>query len=86
MSIIDFKTGKNEESADSLQLFIYYYLLSRLQNTPIRDAYYLYLNNTAKESELVKYNIDDIKIDEKYYIDKLLSVANNILDCKKDNL
>ena len=41
--IIDFKTSKSEEEADSLQLPIYYLLASRTQKRPVSAASYWYL-------------------------------------------
>src|SRR3989344_4402866 len=42
--IIDFKTGKNEESQDSLQLKIYYLLASHTQERPVAKLSYWYLD------------------------------------------
>lgn len=41
--IIDFKTSKSEEAADSLQLPIYYLLATRTQKRPVTSASYWYL-------------------------------------------
>jgi ATP-dependent helicase/DNAse subunit B len=42
--IIDFKTGKREESADSLQLPIYHLLVTNCQKRPVTKASYWYLD------------------------------------------
>ncbi len=42
--VIDFKTGKNDESDDSLQLPIYLLLLSELQKRKVSGAAYWYLD------------------------------------------
>lgn len=42
--IIDFKTGKKEEHPDSLQLPIYYLLVSTCQKRPVNRASYWYLH------------------------------------------
>jgi hypothetical protein len=42
--ILDFKTGKNEEGADSLQMPIYLLLLDRLQKRTVSGASYWYLD------------------------------------------
>ena len=42
--ILDFKTGKNEEKEDSLQMPIYLLLLDRLQKRKISGASYWYLD------------------------------------------
>lgn len=41
--IVDFKTGKNEEAPDSLQLPIYLLLVSECQSRPVAKASYWYL-------------------------------------------
>jgi ATP-dependent helicase/DNAse subunit B len=43
IKILDFKTGKREESEDSLQLPIYLLLLNELQKRPVTGAAYWYL-------------------------------------------
>ncbi len=45
VEIIDFKTGKNEESEDSLQFPIYYLLAKNLQKREIEKAKYWYLDS-----------------------------------------
>jgi ATP-dependent helicase/DNAse subunit B len=50
--IIDFKTGKNEESEDSLQLHIYLLLATNLQKRKIEKASYWYLNSSKKPTEV----------------------------------
>jgi hypothetical protein len=50
--ILDFKTGKNEESADSLQLPIYLLLLDRLQKRTVSGASYWYIDRDDKPLEV----------------------------------
>lgn len=52
--IIDFKTGKNEEDEDSLQLPIYALLVKNCQNRPVSKISYWYLesDNNPKEMQL----------------------------------
>jgi ATP-dependent helicase/DNAse subunit B len=50
--ILDFKTGKNEETADSLQLPIYLLLLDRLQKRTVSGASYWYLDRDDKPFEV----------------------------------
>ncbi len=69
--IIDFKTGKNEEGDDSLQLPIYLLLASNLQSRPVSKASYWYLD---KSDELVEKELPNI-VDSK---DKVLTVARRI--------
>ncbi|MDQ5957207.1 MAG: hypothetical protein QG614_182 [Patescibacteria group bacterium] len=48
LNVIDFKTGKNEEKEDSLQLPIYKLLLTNLQNKwKVNNGYYWYLDNDS---------------------------------------
>lgn len=69
--IIDFKTGKNEEKEDSLQLPIYNLLATNCQKRPVIKASYWYLN----------YNDDPIlknlpSLEESY--DRVLAIARQI--------
>jgi len=50
--ILDFKTGKNEENADSLQLPIYLLLLDRLQKRKVSGASYWYIDRDGKPFEV----------------------------------
>ncbi len=49
--IIDFKTGRHEEDADSLQLPIYYLLVSQCQPRPVTRASYWYLANDDEPAQ-----------------------------------
>lgn len=69
--IIDFKTGKNEENGESLQLPIYLLLASNLQSRAVTKASYWYLD---KSDELVEKELPNI-IDSK---EKVLTVARRI--------
>ncbi|MDP3888745.1 MAG: PD-(D/E)XK nuclease family protein [bacterium] len=57
--VIDFKTGKNEEREDSLQLPIYAVLASHILNTPMIRASYWYLD---KDDKIVPFNLPDLKV------------------------
>jgi ATP-dependent helicase/DNAse subunit B len=74
--IIDFKTGKNEEDADSLQLPIYLLLLGALQKRSVSGASYWYLekNDTPTEVELP----DAIEARE-----KVLALARLVKDARE---
>jgi ATP-dependent helicase/DNAse subunit B len=50
--IIDFKTGKFDEDADSLQLPIYYLLAKRTQTKPITGVSYWYLDRDDEPLDL----------------------------------
>lgn len=52
LHIIDFKTGKNEEEENSLQLPIYYLLVKNLQKRNIKKASYWYLDKDDKPIEV----------------------------------
>lgn len=69
--IIDFKTGKGEESEDSLQLPIYHLLASNLQKRPIGKVSYWHID---KSDHPVEVKLPDIK--ESY--EKVYSVAKRI--------
>lgn len=58
LRVIDFKTGKNEEKKDSLQLPIYMLLLTALQKRKISGAAYWYLD---KDNSPVDVPLPDIK-------------------------
>ncbi len=49
--IYDFKTGKNQESEESLQLPIYHLLVSNTQKRNVSGAYYWYLDNKSDPIE-----------------------------------
>lgn len=57
--ILDFKTGKNEEDSDSLQLPIYNLLLKNLQKRKVNGASYWYLDKDNKPIEVSLPDIDD---------------------------
>ena len=69
--IIDFKTGKNEENDESLQLPIYLLLATNTQSRPVTKASYWYLD---KSDDLVEKNLPNMA-DSK---DKVLTVARRI--------
>lgn len=69
--IIDFKTGKNEEGDDSLQLPIYLLLATNLQSRPVSRASYWYLEKSDNLTEKELPNLVDSK-------EKVLTVARRI--------
>ena len=71
VNILDFKTGKNEESYDSLQLPIYYLLARNLQKRKIGKLSYWYLdrNDEATQMQLP---------DEQEAFEKVYEVAKRI--------
>ena len=69
--IIDFKTGKREEKADSLQLPIYYLLAKNCQKRPVERISYWYID---RDNEPKTQNLPN----EKEAIDKLMKIALRI--------
>jgi len=61
--IVDFKTGKNEEKDDSIQLPIYAFLVSQLFKTDNIKASYWYLD---KNEEIVSFTLPDLKETAEY--------------------
>lgn len=57
--IIDFKTGKNEEPEDSLQLPIYYLLAVNTQNRKVEKASYWYLDSLPNPVEVKLPNLEE---------------------------
>lgn len=69
--VIDFKTGKNIEPDDSLQLPIYLLLATNLQSRPVTKASYWYLEQSDKLTPKELPNIVDSK-------EKVLTAARRI--------
>ena len=59
LHILDFKTGKNEENEDSLQLPIYALLLHALQKRKISGAGYWYLDMEDKPRDMTLPSINE---------------------------
>ena len=57
--IIDFKTGKHEESGESLQLPIYHLLVNRCQKRTVDRASYWYLDHEDTLTEKALPNLDE---------------------------
>ena len=69
--IIDFKTGKNEEDEDSLQLPIYYLLAKNLQKRNVSKLSYWYLDKGDSPVEMKLPNEDEA-------IEKVAKIAQRI--------
>jgi len=69
--ILDFKTGKNDEGEDSLQLPIYLLLLNALQKRKVSGASYWYLN---RDNEPIEMTLPDIDESRKKVLDVALKV------------
>lgn len=74
--IIDFKTGKNEERADSLQLPIYLLLATNTQKRKVSGASYWYLD---RDDGIVEKKLPDMK--ESY--EAVLTVAKKIKEARE---
>lgn len=69
--IIDFKTGKNEEDEDSLQLPIYALLVKNCQNRPVSKISYWYLESDNNPKEMTLPDLEKAK-------EKILDIAREI--------
>lgn len=76
ISIIDFKTGKNDEHKDSLQLPIYLLLATNTQKREVKSVYYWYLN---KDNKPVRQKLPDLK--DSY--EKVFEIAKRIKLARK---
>lgn len=76
--VIDFKTGRNEEKEDSLQLPIYHLLVKHCQRRKVAKASYWYLD---KESGLVEKTLPNLE--EAH--EKVLKVAKEVKSAREAN-
>ena len=61
VKVIDFKTGKNDEDKDSLQLPIYALLLNNLQKRKVSGAAYWYIDRNDEPTDVVLPDIESAK-------------------------
>lgn len=73
--ILDFKTGKNEEKEDSLQLPIYLLLLNELQKRKVSGASYWYLDSDNEPKEVALPNVTES-------FEKVYKVAKEVSDAR----
>jgi CRISPR/Cas system-associated exonuclease Cas4 (RecB family) len=78
VNIIDFKTGKNEEKEESLQLPIYLLLATNTQSKKVEGAYYWYLD---RDNDPVEKKLPDSKDSYK----KVLKIAKEIKEAREKN-
>lgn len=71
VEIVDFKTSRNDEGDDSLQLPIYHLLVHNCQKRKVSGAWYWYLD---RNDELTKKELPDLEESEK----KILEIAKKI--------
>lgn len=69
--IIDFKTGKGEEKEDSLQLPIYYLLVSHTQDRPVKKVSYWYID---RDSQPLEQKLKNLELAE----EKILKIAKEM--------
>lgn len=74
--IIDFKTGKNEEGEDSLQLPIYLLLLGALQKRRVSGAAYWYLEKNDAPTDVALPDAKDA-------IERVLALARRVKDARE---
>lgn len=79
VKILDFKTGRNEEKEDSLQLPIYLLLLNALQKRKVSGASYWYIDKDNEPIEVKLPNLDEAK-------DKVLKVGKKIKEARQKNI
>jgi len=77
VEIIDFKTGKNEESVNSLQLAIYRLLLENSQKRKIKKASYWYLD----KGEIADFDLPPLLESEK----RVMEIALKIKEARRKN-
>ena len=76
LRVIDFKTGKNEEKEDSLQLPIYQLLLHNLQKRKVIGAQYWYLDMSDTPVDVELPSLDDA-------YDKVYKVAKSVFEARE---
>jgi hypothetical protein len=81
--ILDFKTGKNEEKEDSLQLPIYQLLLNKLQKRKVTGASYWYLDSDDNPKEVALPTVEE-SFDKVYVVAKQVSDARS--QAKRDGI
>jgi len=80
LRVVDFKTGRNEEKEDSIQLFIYKLLIERLGcKWPVSSGAYWYFDNGLVTEKNIS---DENKMSE--IINKIIKVGIEIRDKKFD--
>ncbi len=75
--ILDFKTGKNEEKEESLQLPIYQLLLNKLQKRKVSGASYWYLDSDNEPKEVSLPDVKD-SFDRVYKTAKAVKDARDL--------
>lgn len=76
IKVIDFKTGKNEEAGESLQLPIYALLLNALQKRKVSGAAYWYLDKSDTPVDVALPDIYEAR-------EKVLAVAKKVKEARE---
>ncbi|MEK9131946.1 MAG: PD-(D/E)XK nuclease family protein [Patescibacteria group bacterium] len=76
--VLDFKTGKNDEDGESLQLPIYALLLNKLQKRKVSGAGYWYLD---RDDEVKSVTLPDLT----EAFEKVLTVAKKVKQAREKN-
>ncbi len=86
LHIIDFKTGRNEEKGDSLQLPIYRLLLDRLQKRKVSGASYWYLDQVTPDQSkgFLIVDVDLPSVEESY--DRVIAVAKEVKKARDEKV
>ncbi len=80
--IIDFKTGKNKEKDDSLQLFIYYFLANYNYKKKVKKISYWYLDQeTEPEPKKLKNLEKNLELLKKQSLEIKKAVLDNDFSC-----
>ena len=77
LHIIDFKTGRNDEKENSLQLPIYHLLVKNCQNRNVKKASYWYLDRDNKPIEVPLPDLDNA-------YNRVFSIALKIKQARDD--
>lgn len=77
--VLDFKTGKNEESGESLQLPIYQLLLNKLQKRKVSGASYWYL-----DKDNAPISVDLPSVEESYK--RVIEVARQVKKARESGV
>ena len=76
LRVLDFKTGKNDEDDESLQLPIYVLLLDALQKRPVTSAAYWYLDRSDEPVEKALPDLETAR-------EKVLVVARRVKQARE---
>ena len=76
IKVIDFKTGRNDEDKDSLQLPIYTLLLNALQKRKVSGAAYWYIDRSDTPVDVPLPDVEDARI-------RVLNIARKVKEARE---